>query len=99
MSDDRREALQQIRRLVEAQGLTLAEIEAALTADASIESDSSQRSRVLVRVLSYIGGTFVFAGIAAFIAMHWGDFNSAARVIVSLGSGMTAYCARHHCAA
>lgn len=91
MSDDRNEALRQIRELVESHGLTLAEIEAALTADRSVEPKASQRSRVLVRVLSYIGGTFVFAGIAAFIGMHWEDFNSAARVVVSLGSGLAVF--------
>src|SRR4029453_10592722 len=42
------------------------------------------------RVLGYLGGTFVFAGIGVFIALQWDTLNSAARVIVTLGPGITA---------
>ena len=42
---------------------------------------------MLVRVLGFLGGTFVFAGIGVFIALQWDAMNSAARVIVTLGLG------------
>jgi hypothetical protein len=45
---------------------------------------------LIVRVLGYLGGTFVFAGIAAFIALQWDEMNSAARVVITLGSGVAA---------
>ena len=46
---------------------------------------------VLVRVLGFLGGTFVFAGIGVFIALQWDDMNSAARIVVTLGSGLAAF--------
>jgi hypothetical protein len=42
-------------------------------------------------VLGFLGGTFVFAGIGVFIALQWDEMNSAARVIVTLGSGFTTF--------
>ena len=45
---------------------------------------------VLVRVLGILGGSFVFAGVCAFIALQWDAMNSAARVIVTLGPGIAA---------
>jgi hypothetical protein len=45
---------------------------------------------VLVRVLGILGGSFVFAGVCAFIALQWDAMNSASRVIVTLGPGIVA---------
>lgn len=46
---------------------------------------------VLVRVLGFLGGTFVFAGVGVFIALQWDAMNSAARVVVTLGLGVSAF--------
>jgi hypothetical protein len=43
---------------------------------------------VVRRLLAYIGGTFVFAGIAVYIVMFWEDINSAGRIIITLGAGV-----------
>ena len=93
MSDDARvRALQQIVTLAREHRLTASEIDAAIAAGASsaaAPSDSRART-ILMRVLAYLGGTFVFAGIAAFIALQWDAMNSAARVVITLGPGITA---------
>jgi hypothetical protein len=34
---------------------------------------------------------FVFAGLAAFIALQWDEMNSAARVVITLGPGLAAF--------
>jgi hypothetical protein len=41
--------------------------------------------------MGFLGGTFVFAGVGVFIALQWENMNSAARVVVTLGSGMAAF--------
>jgi hypothetical protein len=51
----------------------------------------SRARTVIVRVLGYLGGTFVFAGVAAFIALQWDAMNSAARVVITLGPGIAAF--------
>ena len=59
-------------------------------ASATTASDDGKTS-ILTRVLAYLGGTFVFAGLGVFIAMNWESMNFAAQVIITLGSGLAAF--------
>jgi hypothetical protein len=88
--DDRARALEDIAAIAREHGLTTAEIAAALEETAGASPDQRRRG-VIVRVLAFLGGTFVFAGVGVFIALQWNHMNSAARVIVTLGSGLTAF--------
>ena len=93
MSDERRaRALDQIVALARDHGLTAAEIGAAMSAGtpAAAAQPESRARTIVMRVLGYLGGTFVFAGVAALIATQWGTMNSAARVIITLGPGVAA---------
>jgi hypothetical protein len=100
VDDERGRALRQIVSLAREHQLTSVEIATALTDEPSpalsaatpgAQVEPESRARVLiVRVLGYLGGTFVFAGIAAFIALQWESMNSAARVVITLGSGVAA---------
>ena len=83
------EALQDIVALIKHNQITLDEISAAISMPAAIAKKPS--SGMLSKLLGYIGGIFVFAGIGVFISMYWGDFGSAARVIVTLGTGLVAF--------
>ena len=83
------EALQDIVTLIMHNKITLDEISAAISMPAAIAKKPS--SGMLSKLLGYIGGIFVFAGIGVFISMYWGDFGSAARVIVTLGVGLVAF--------
>ena len=83
------EALQDIVSLIKHNKITLDEISATLSMPAAQANKPS--SGVLPKLLGYIGGIFVFAGIGVFISMYWGDFGSAARVIVTLGVGLVAF--------
>jgi len=87
--ESRGRALEQIVALARDHRLTAAEIAAALSDQPKAEPESRARA-LIVRVLGYLGGTFVFAGIAAFIALQWDAMNSAARVIITLGPGIAA---------
>lgn len=90
-ADGRERVLAQIVSLAREHGLTSAAIAAALAAEGTAPPPPEGRARaVLVRVLGYLGGMFVFAGIAAFIALQWDSMNSAARVVITLGSGIAA---------
>jgi hypothetical protein len=87
--EDRARALEQIASLARQHGLSAAEIAAALDRRESPAS-SNRLQRIVVRVLGFLGGTFVFAGLGVFVATQWDDMNSAARVLVTLGSGIAA---------
>lgn len=83
------DALQDIVAIAKHHQITLDEIAQAL----QVAKDTADKppASVLSKLFGYIGGIFVFAGIAVFIAMYWDDFGSAARVIVTLGSGLIAF--------
>ena len=100
-TEGRIRALQDIVALAREHRLTAVEIGAALadgpapaagvSAGARSAEAESRARTILVRVGAYLGGTFVFAGIVAFIALQWDSMNSAARVIITLGSGLAAF--------
>ena len=87
---DRARALADVVALARQHGLSGEEIAEALL-DQDAAPGVARRSGILVRVLGYIGGTFVFAGVGVFIALQWDSMNSAARVVVTLGSGLAAF--------
>src|SRR4029453_5026157 len=90
--DERSKALTEIAEIARRHGITAADIAQALgTETPATAPDREDRWRsVLVTVLVFLGGPFVFAGVGVFIALQWSSMNSAGRVIVTLGSGLTA---------
>jgi len=83
------EALEQIVEIARAHGLTPADITAAF--EEAKPGREQLSGSLLGRILGYLGGTFIFAGLAVFIALNWDVMNSAARIIITLGSGITAF--------
>ena len=86
----RTRALEDIAALARQHRFSTGEIAAAI-GDARAGAQDNRGRVVLVRVLAFLGGTFVFAGISVFIALQWSQMNSAARVVVTLGSGLAAF--------
>lgn len=87
------QALKEIVETARAHDIGIDEISAAFTATPASESPETddEKSSILTRVLAYLGGTFVFAGLGVFIAMNWESMNFAARVVITLGSGIVAF--------
>lgn len=88
--EDRARAIEQIVTIARQHQITTTEIAAAL-GDGRLDAPESRGRAVLVRVLGYLGGMFVFAGVGIFIALQWDAMTSAARVIITLGSGIVAF--------
>jgi MFS family permease len=88
--DDRTRALQEIAATARQHRITTAEIAAALGESPATTTEGHRRA-MLVRVLGFLGGTFVFAGIGVFIALQWDGMSPAARVVATLGPGITAF--------
>ncbi|MEO8482768.1 MAG: DUF2157 domain-containing protein [Acidobacteriota bacterium] len=98
--EDRAAALTEIARLAREHQITAADVAAALERDATGAGVAQKMrdvgaptpsSSVLVRVLGFLGGTFVFAGLGVFIALQWDGMGSPARVVITLGTGVTAF--------
>lgn len=90
--DTRQHALEDIVTLARQHHLSAAQIAAALGEERASTAENRRRG-VMVRVLGFIGGMFVFAGISVFIALQWEFMNSASRVVITLGSGLSAFIA------
>lgn len=89
-AEGRAQALHDIAALAQRHGLSLQDIAEAF-GDGNPVADSSRAKGLLVRVLGYIGGTFVFAGVCVFIALQWDTMSPAGRVVITFGSGVAAF--------
>ena len=85
----RDDALVEIVALVRQHDLTVGEIASALDRDP--HTGVARSSGILSRVFGYLGGTFVFAGLAIYIGMRWDDLGSVGRVLLTLGPGFSAF--------
>lgn len=83
------DALQDVVSAIRRHNISLDEIKQLLESNAGTTVKPS--ASVLSKLLAYIGGIFVFAGIGVFMSMYWDDFGSATRVIVTLGVGLVAF--------
>ena len=90
-ASDRERALADIAALVERHGLSLDDVQRALAGG----GPPSRARAILGQVLAYLGGTFVLAGVGAFVATSWDELGSAARITVTLGAGLAALVLAH----
>ncbi len=82
-------AVQEILDIARRHGVTLEDLRDAL---AETEPVPPTRIRsILPRLFAYLGGAFIFAGLCVFIATNWEEMNPAARIIVTLGSGLATF--------
>jgi hypothetical protein len=86
----REEALRQIAEIAALHQLQADEIIAEL-GKAEPQNQAERSTGILAKILAYLGGVFVLAGIAIFIGMQWDFFSSAVRVLVTLGVGFAIY--------
>lgn len=83
------EALDQIVEIARTHGLSPADIKAAF--DETQPGREQPSGSLLGRILGYLGGIFIFAGLGVFIALNWDVMNFAAQIIITLGSGIAAF--------
>jgi len=86
----RAEALQKIAGIAARHELDADEILEALNQPRP-PAPAHRSTGILAKILAYLGGVFVLAGIAIFIGMQWDQFNSAVRVLVTLGVGFAIF--------
>ena len=85
----RQDALIEVVDIIQRHGLTLDEISAAVGGSPDFKAQTS--SSILSRLFGYVGGIFVFVGLAIYVGMRWDDLNTAGRIALTLGSGFCAF--------
>lgn len=91
----RDEALLRIAELARQHGLSPEEVRAAVAhagaaAGAATPEPEPARQGVLARVMAWLGGSLVLAGVCVLVAMLWGDLGFFERVLITLGTGLIA---------
>jgi hypothetical protein len=79
------DALVEVVDLMTRHGLTLDDVGRALGGDAQFKADRA--SGIVSRLFAYLGGIFVFVGLAVFVGMRWDELGPAGRVLLTLGPG------------
>lgn len=89
------DSLRQIVNVMEANSLSPADVKKSYneyTKNRKSEGrEHLSKSDLILRLFAYLGGTLVFAGLCVFIETIWQDIGSLPRVIITFGSGFTAY--------
>jgi predicted membrane protein DUF2157 len=85
----RQDAIIEIIDTIKRHGLSLEEITAALNNTTAHQAKSS--NSILSRVFGYIGGIFVFVGLAIYVSMQWHELNAMSRILLTLGSGFCTF--------
>jgi hypothetical protein len=85
----KQDALIEVVDIISRHGLTLDEISVALKGGKEFKAQAS--SSILSRLFGYIGGIFIFVGLAIYVGMKWDDLNSLGRIFLTLGCGFSTF--------
>ena len=93
LSPSQQEGLKQVVGLMETHNLSVGQVRTAVNANKKgyKEGKTHSKGEIILRLFTYLGGTLIFAGLGVFIEAIWQDIGSLARVVVTFGSGFTAY--------
>jgi hypothetical protein len=89
MSANRHDALIEVVEIIRRHGLSIDDVAAALEGGPGFKTEKSVG--ILSRLFAYLGGIFVFVGLAVFVGMRWDDLGPAGRVLLTLGPGFSLF--------
>ena len=87
----KQDILAQIITLAAQNEISAQEIETAMLGSKPAKLSEKTGGSIAIKIFSILGGIFICAGIFAFVGSFWDKMGSAARVIITLGSGFAAY--------
>lgn len=90
---DKQQLLGELRERIQDGSVSKYEVEQlfAVTKEPQIDRDASQRHVSLQQIIYYIGGGVVFIGLTVLISQNWDAFNTAVRILITLGAAVAAY--------
>jgi hypothetical protein len=90
---DKQQLLGELRERIQDGSVSKYEVEQlfAVTKEPQAGKDALQRHVSLQQIIYYIGGAVVFLGLSVLISQNWDAFNTAVRILITLGAAVTAY--------
>lgn len=88
----KQDAIQEILALASAHHISAEDLRKALSQTNTKRMEKAASGDILMQVFSYLGGIFIFSGLAAYISMFWQTLNSITRIMITLGTGLILYC-------
>jgi hypothetical protein len=93
---EKQDLLVELKNQLEQGTLTQQEVESVFAQGGPVLLDEASAQGISRRVniqdiVYYIGGAIVFIGLAVMIGQNWGQFNTVARLLITLGSATAAY--------
>lgn len=88
--NQRKRALQQIKKIVKENNLTWADVNNSL--QLTTEKTTDERLMEGSEILAYMGGILIFAGVGVYTTMFWKELSSFLRIAITFGSGFSCYC-------
>lgn len=85
----KQDAIADIVDTIKRHDISLQDITAAL--QPTPEQTSRKSGSILTSVFGFIGGILVFAGLAIFVGTVWNDIGTGGRIVVTLGTGFSAF--------
>ena len=86
MSTTRHDALVEVVDLIRRHGLTIDEVVVGARGPSGLQGREVRRASCRA-CFAYLGGIFVFVGLAVFVGMRWDELGPAGRVLLTLGPG------------
>ena len=77
-------ALKKIATIADENDLSISDIQAYFSKNLTPATKQS----IFTKIFSYLGGVFIFSGLCIYTGMMWDEFGSAARVLITLGTGI-----------
>lgn len=83
----KKEAIEQITDLMDQYAITVDEIKQHRV----LAQPEKKQHTIIKKFFAFLGGIFILCGVGIYVGEHWGDMNSAARIIITLGTGILFY--------
>jgi len=91
----RADALIEVVDIIRRHGLTLEEVAAGL--EGTREFNAQKSGSILSRLFGYVGGVFIFVGLAIYVGMRWDELGTIGRIVMTLGTGFCVFIAALTC--
>jgi hypothetical protein len=83
----KQDVIQQILTLMKEYEISLHELSESQNQNPDVQGSNT----IIKKLFAFIGGIFILSGLGIYISQHWSEMNSAARIIITFGTGIALF--------